>query len=160
MVRHPPPHAARNAAAAPQGCTNLKLKQASRLVARHYDAHLAPTGLLKTQYSLLSCVVKLGPLRCADLTQALQLDASTTTRNVQPLAARGLLQLSPGADARSRLVQATADGVALRQQAQKAWKQAQLALNERLGAQRVQALHELLDGCIADMAAGNNPAPN
>ena len=138
--------------ATPQGCTNLKLKQASRLVARHYDAYLAPAGLLKTQYSLLSFVVKLGPVRCTDLAAALQLDASTTTRNLQPLAARGLLQLSTGDDARSRLVQATAAGRALREQAQKAWKSAQLALNLELGAERVAALHDLLDGCIADLS--------
>ena len=138
--------------ATPQGCTNLKLKQASRLVARHYDRYLAPTGLLKTQYSLLSHVVKLGPLRCTDLAQAIQLDASTTTRNLQPLAARGLVMLTTGADARSRLVQATAEGVALRSQAQQAWKQAQKALNAKLGEARVTALHELLDGCIEDLA--------
>ena len=145
-------------AVAPQGCTNLKLKQASRLVARHYDAHLAPTGLLKTQYSLLSFVVKMGPVRCTDLAAALQLDASTITRNLRPLAARGLLQLSAGDDARSRLVQATAAGTALREQAQIAWKRAQLALNEQLGAARVAALHELLDGCIAGLSnTGRTP---
>ncbi len=137
--------------AAPQGCTNLKLKQASRLVARHYDRYLAPTGLLKTQYSLLSHVVKLGPLRCTDLAQAIQLDASTTTRNLQPLAARGLVSFSTGADARSRLVQATPEGEAQRAQAQQAWKQAQRALNVLLGDARVAALHELLDGCIEDL---------
>jgi len=145
-------------AATPQGCTNLKLKQASRLVARHYDACLAPTGLLKTQYSLLSFVVKMGPVRCTDLAAALQLDASTTTRNLRPLAARGLLQVSTGEDGRSRLVQATAAGAALRGQAQKAWKRAQLALNEQLGAARVAALHELLDGCITDLSrTGSTP---
>lgn len=138
--------------AVPQGCTNLKLKQASRLVSRHYEAFLAPTGLLKTQYSLLSCVVKMGPVRCSDLAAALQLDASTTTRNLQPLAARGLLNFSAGTDARSRLVQATAEGMALREQAQKAWKRAQLALNNQLGASRVAALHALLDSCIQDLA--------
>jgi len=145
-------------AATPQGCTNLKLKQASRLVARHYDACLAPTGLLKTQYSLLSFVVKMGPVRCTDLAAALQLDASTTTRNLRPLAARGLLQVSTGEDGRSRLVQATAAGAALRGQAQKAWKRAQLALNKQLGAARVAALHELLDGCITDLSrTGSTP---
>ncbi len=139
--------------ATPQGCTNLKLKQASRLVARHYDGYLAPTGLLKTQYSLLSVVVKMGPLRCTDLAQALQLDNSTTTRNLQPLAARGLVQFNTGTDARSRLVQATAAGMALREQAQKAWKQAQRALNQQLGAERVATLHRLLDGCINDLSS-------
>lgn len=29
-----------------------------------------------------------------------------------------------------------------------AWKMAQLALNERLGVERVAALHELLDACV------------
>ena len=142
---------------APQGCTNLKLKQASRLVSRHYETYLAPAGLLKTQYSLLSFVVKMGPVRCTDLAAAMQLDTSTTTRNLQPLAARGLLSFSAGADARSRLVQATADGVALREQAQKAWKRAQLALNRQLGSDRVAALHELLDGCIEDLSLSEEP---
>jgi DNA-binding MarR family transcriptional regulator len=143
--------------AMPKGCTNLKLKQASRLVSRHYESYLAPTGLLKTQYSLLSFVVKLGPLRCTDLATAMQLDASTTTRNLQPLAARGLLRFSAGTDARSRLVQATAEGLALRERAQKAWKRAQLALNNQLGTDRMSALHMLLDSCIADLSNTTTP---
>ena len=67
----------------------------------------------------------------------------------QPLVAQGWLELLPGDDARSRKVGATPAGVALRTQAQAAWKQAQLALNERLGTARVAALHELLDMCMA-----------
>ena len=51
----------------PQGCTNLKLRQLSRAVTRHYDAYVAPTGLKNSQYSLLSHVVLLGPLRPSDL---------------------------------------------------------------------------------------------
>ena len=69
--------------AQPQGCTNLKLKQASRLVARHYERYVAQTGLRNTQYSLLSHVVKLGPLRAGELAAAMRLDASTLSRNLQ-----------------------------------------------------------------------------
>jgi len=141
----------RPAIAAPRGCTNLKLKQASRLVARHYDAHVAPTGLRHTQYSLLSYVVKLGPLRAGELATAMRLDASTLSRNLQPLVDKGLVSVQTGSDQRSRRVQATAAGVALRESAQKAWKRAQLALNARLGAERVAALHQLLDECLALM---------
>lgn len=135
--------------AAPQGCTNLKLRQASRLVTRHYEAFVGPTGLKITQYSLLSHVVKLGPLRAGELAAAMQLDASTLTRNLQPLLHNGWVQMRPGADARSRIVEATAAGQALRSEAQRAWKRAQLALNDRLGAERVAGLHTLLDECIA-----------
>lgn len=132
----------------PQGCTNLKLRQLSRIVTRHYDGFVADVGLKITQYSLLSHVVKLGPIRPGDLARRMQMDASTLTRNLQPLAALGLLTVSAGADARSRLVSATEAGIAKQAQAQQAWKAAQLALNEQLGSERVVALHALLDSCI------------
>ena len=144
-------------AASPRGCTNLKLKQASRLVARHYDSYVAPTGLRHTQYSLLSAVVKLGPVRAGELATALRLDASTLSRNLQPLIDKGYVEVATGSDdQRSRVVQATAAGLALRQQAQKAWKRAQLSLNVQLGAQRVAALHALLDECMAVLAGAEN----
>lgn len=143
-------HLARSAG--PQGCTNLKLKQASRLVARHYEAHVAPTGLRNTQYSLLSFAARLGPLRAGELAAAMRLDASTLSRNLQPLVDKGLVAVETGEDARSRIVVATPAGQALRHEAQKAWKRAQLALNRRLGEDTVAALHALLDHCMAVLA--------
>jgi DNA-binding MarR family transcriptional regulator len=138
----------------PRGCTNLKLRQLSRIVTRHYDGYVGATGLKNTQYSLLSHVVLLGPIRPSDLAQRMRLDASTLTRNLQPLLAQGWLHLGPGEDARSRLVEATDEGRAKRAEAQRAWKQAQLALNARLGSERVAALHALLDECIQRLDDG------
>lgn len=132
----------------PRGCTNLKLRQLSRAVTRHYDAYVAPTGLKNTQYSLLSHVVLLGPIRPTDLAAQMRLDASTLTRNLQPLVAQGWIELAAGDDARSRLISATDTGRAKRAAGQKAWKHAQLSLNERLGADRVVALHALIDDCL------------
>lgn len=132
----------------PQGCTNLKLRQLSRAVTRHYDAYVAPIGLKNSQYSLLSHVVLLGPLRPSDLAARMKIDASTLTRNLQPLVAAGWVEQGPGDDARSRSVVATEAGRAKRAEAQRAWKQAQLALNARLGNERVLALHALIDDCL------------
>ncbi|HEV8313408.1 MAG TPA: MarR family winged helix-turn-helix transcriptional regulator [Burkholderiaceae bacterium] len=137
------------AVAAPRGCTNLKLRQLSRRVTRHYDAIVSATGLKNTQYSLLSHVVVLGPIQLSALAAKMQLDPSTLTRNLQPLIAQGWLALEPGDDARSRRVIATPAGQALRIEAQRAWKRAQLSLNERLGDERVARLHALLDECMA-----------
>jgi len=78
----------------------------------------------------------------------MRLDASTLTRNLQPLVAQGWLQLGAGEDARSRLVEATDEGRAKRAEGQRAWKHAQLALNARLGPERMAALHALIDDCI------------
>ncbi len=132
----------------PRGCTNLKLRQITRMVTRHYDRYVSETGLKNTQYALLSHVVGLGPIRPGDLARRMQMDASTLTRNLQPLVAHGWLTIGAGDDARSRLVEATDAGRAKRAEGQRAWKAAQLALNERLGVERVAALHELLDSCI------------
>jgi len=141
----------------PQGCTNLKLRQLMRRVAQHYDAEVGKTGLRGTQYSLLSYVVKLGPIRPVDLARGMKIDASTLTRNLRPLIDAGLVVLEPGADGRSRLVSATPVGKEKRQEAQRRWRVAQEALNQRLGPQRVLALHQLLDECqdlLADLAEG------
>src|SRR3954471_12174367 len=96
-----------DAAVKPQGCTNLKLRQLMRRVAAHYDAEVGKTGLKGTQYSLLSYVVKLGPVRPHDLAAEMRISPSLLTRNLKPLADAGLVEVGPGVDARSRLVTAT-----------------------------------------------------
>jgi DNA-binding MarR family transcriptional regulator len=87
----------------------------------------------------------------------MKVDASTLTRNLRPLLDAGLLLMQPGPDARSRLVSATPAGRDKRQDAQRRWRVAQESLNQRLGAQRVVALHALLDECqdlLADLPEG------
>lgn len=129
----------------PQGCTNLKLRQLMRRVAQHYDAEVGKSGLKGTQYSLLSYVVKFGPLRPGDLAREMKIDASTLTRNLKPMVANGWLELAPGSDGRSRLVSVTDAGREKRTEAQRRWRVAQEGLNQLLGVERVLALHALVD---------------
>ena len=128
-----------------QGCTNLKLRQLMRRVAQHYDAEVGKTGLKGTQYSLLSCVYKLGPLRPGDLARAMKVDASTLSRNLKPMVAAGWLSLDSGSDGRSRLVSITISGREKRTEAQRRWRVAQEGINQLLGAEQVLALHALID---------------
>ncbi|MDP3821863.1 MAG: MarR family winged helix-turn-helix transcriptional regulator [Burkholderiales bacterium] len=136
---------------APVGCTSLKLRQLSRRVSQHYDRIVGATGLKTSQYSLLSHVVKLGPVRPGELAGHMEMDASTLTRNLQPLVAQGWVEIGPGDDGRSRFVTVTEAGRDKRAEAQREWKRAQFALNERLGVATVAQLHELLDQCLALM---------
>ena len=101
-----------------QGCTNLKLRQLMRRVAQYYDAEVGKTGLKGTQYSLLSCVYKLGPLRPGDLARSMKVDASTLSRNLKPMVAAGWLSLYSGSDGRSRQVSITISGREKRTEAQ------------------------------------------
>ena len=137
----------------PAGCTNLKLRQLMRRVAQHYDLEVGKTGLRGTQYSLLSHVCKLGPIRPGDLARAMKIDPSTLTRNLQPLLAAGWVDLAAGADGRSRLVSATDAGREKRVEAQRRWKVAQDGINQILGMERVMALHALIDESLEILAA-------
>jgi len=133
------------AAAKLQGCTNLKLRQLTRRITQHYDTELALAGLKTTQYSLLSHVLKLGPVRPGDLAQAMKMDASTLTRNLKPLVAAGWVELAAGVDGRSRLITITDAGRDKRQDAQRHWKAAQSGINRLFGMPRMLALHALID---------------
>ena len=136
----------------PQGCTNFKLRQQTRRVTRHFDAELARAGLKTTQYSLLSHVLRMGPLRPVDLARAMGVMPSTLTRNLQPMLAAGWLTMEEGADARSRLISLTDAGRDMRAQAQRSWRSAQNKLNAVLGEARVAALHALIDESMALLA--------
>ena len=129
----------------PQGCTNFKLRQLARRVSQLYDAEVGKAGLKTTQYSLLSHVLRLGPIRPGDLAAAMTMDASTLTRNLKPLVGAGWLELAPGEDGRSRSVRITPAGRDKRAEAQRHWKAAQLQLNQLLGVDAVAALHTLVD---------------
>ena len=137
----------------PRGCTNFKTRQLARLLSRHYDAELAAAGLKTTQYSLLSHVRHLGPLAPGELARQMGLEASTLTRNLQPLVAAGWLQQDAGPDARTRSISLTDAGRDKLAQAQHSWKAAQLKINALLGAERVAALHALLDDCTQALEA-------
>lgn len=136
----------------PQGCTNLKLRQLTRRVTQYYDAEVGKTGLKITQYSLLSHVVKLGPIRAVDLAVAMRVSTSTLSRNLQPLIAAGWIVVNSGDDARSRLISATEAGQTKRTEAQRKWRIAQEGINATLGAERVVALHALIDESLELLA--------
>ena len=123
-----------------------------RRVAQHYDAHMALAGLKTTQYSLLTCVDKLGPIPPGQLATQLKLDASTLTRNLKPMVDAGWLTVDAGSDARSRLVAITSAGRAKRAEAKRYWRKAQDSLNRQLGLQRVAALHNLIDEAMTQLA--------
>ena len=135
----------------PSGCSSFKLRQLSRRVSQHFDHIVGVAGLKTTQYSLLSHVMRLGPVRPSDLATEMEMDASTLTRNLQPLVKLGWLEVGPGDDGRSRFVTLTDAGRVKRAEAQREWKRAQLAFNAQMGEERVARLHEVIDECLAAM---------
>jgi len=142
--------------ALPGGCTNAKLRQLTRRVGQHFDAEVAQSGLKTTQYSLLSAIEARGPVRSVDLAASLHMTASTLSRNLHLLVDAGWVRIDEGPDARSRLVGITEAGRTRRREARAHWRRAQQSLVDLLGAERVAALHALIDESLPLLA----PAPD
>ncbi len=106
-----------------------------------------------TQYSLLVALARTGPMRASDLARVLSLDASTLTRNLEPLVDAGWVESACGNDRRTRLLRLTRDGLEQRQRARGHWRAAQRDLERLLGPQTVAQLHALLEACHARLVA-------
>jgi DNA-binding MarR family transcriptional regulator len=136
------------------GCTCDRLRKLTRRITQHYDARLAPAGLRVTQYSLLAHLVGGGPVTMSALARLMEMDRTTLTRSLKPLADAGLVEIAPGTDARSRVVTVTARGRTARSSARELWRQAQDEVNRALGTDQVTALHAVLEDSLARLKSG------
>jgi DNA-binding MarR family transcriptional regulator len=131
------------------GCTCDRLRKLTRRITQHYDARLAPAGLRVTQYSVLAHLVHGGPATMSALARLMEMDRTTLTRNLKPLADAGLVEIAPDADARRRVVTATERGRKARAAARELWRRAQDEVNRALGTEQVGALHVALEQSLA-----------
>src|SRR5215831_1848863 len=76
-------------------CIALRLRLLNRGVTNLYDDALRPLGLKVSQLNLLVVTAKLGLAQPARVCDLLQLDASTLSRNVERMRARGWLEVVP-----------------------------------------------------------------
>ncbi|MDY7575033.1 MarR family winged helix-turn-helix transcriptional regulator [Actimicrobium sp. CCI2.3] len=123
------------------GCTCFALRRLTRTVTRLYDLHMAGVGLKTTQFSLLKRVAA-GAMPMAQLAMQLSTDRTTLTRNLKPLLDAGWVTLTPGRDARQRIVTLTDEGKAKVIGAKQAWRAAQRELELTLGPELVKTLHD------------------
>lgn len=126
-------------------CVCGRLRRASRALTQLYDDLMAPCGLRVTQFSLLRTLARTEhPVRIGDLAALTLIDRTALSRNLEPLAAQGLVAISPGQDARTREVALTRAGRSALARATPLWKDAQAEVTKRLGDQRIDALVGLL----------------
>ena len=123
-----------------RSCAVLNLRRAARAVTNRYEDEMRALGLKATQFSLLVAAALRGPVNISALADLMVMDRTTLTRNLKPLQKRGLLQVVPGSDRRTRAVTLTAAGEAMLAQALPLWRQAQREVVEGLGEQRFAGL--------------------
>jgi DNA-binding MarR family transcriptional regulator len=108
-----------------------------------YEEELRPLRLKASQMVILVVTARLGQVRATELSRILHVDASTLSRNVERMRARGWLQEARADDVRSRPFQVSASGKEILGQAVIAWERAQAKAVALLGKEGVADLHRL-----------------
>ncbi|MEP7208343.1 MAG: MarR family winged helix-turn-helix transcriptional regulator, partial [Casimicrobiaceae bacterium] len=121
-------------------CACGRLRRATRALTQLYDDALTPAGLRLTQFSLLRTLSRVGTTRMTELAATLLLDRTALSRNLDHLAARALVAITAGRDARTREVAITAAGKAALRAAQPHWERAQAEVAKRLGNAKLETL--------------------
>ena len=125
-------------------CACGRLRRATRALTQLYDDALAPAGLRVNQFSLLRALRRCGPMRIGDLAARELVDRTALSRNLDPLIARGLVEVVRGRDARTREVALTAAGGRELRLAEPHWQRVQDDVVRRVGADRLARLVEAL----------------
>lgn len=121
-------------------CTCFNTRRAARAVTAYYDRALAPSGVTASQISMLGGIKMTGPAPIQRLSEVLDLDHTTLTRNLKLLADAGWITAHPGADRRERVIALSPEGEAALARAMPLWQAAQRRVQERLGPERWRRL--------------------
>ena len=135
------------------GCTCLRLRKAARRITQIYDGYVEPFGLTITQFGLLAHVRVLDGIGVGALAEKLVMDPTTLTRNLRPLARRGLVAMEPDpGDRRSRCLHLTDEGRQILRAARPAWARAQHHVEAVLGSAAAAVLNGELDRMLERFA--------
>jgi DNA-binding MarR family transcriptional regulator len=121
-------------------CVGNQLRLLDRVVTSIYEDELRPIKLTPSQMIILAITARQGRVRAVELSRALQMDASTVSRNVERMRARGWVEQATGEDSRSRPFQLTRRGEKVLEDAIVAWKRAQAKAVGLLGKEGVALL--------------------
>lgn len=126
-------------------CIAARIRILNRLITSIYDDALRPHGLRVSQMNILVAASKFGLARPAEVCQALAMDPSTLSRNVERMRARGWLEAVDDRDGRASPFRVTKQGERLLGQAFPAWKKAQERAAVVLGEGGAQVLAQAID---------------
>jgi DNA-binding MarR family transcriptional regulator len=134
-------------------CVGNQLRMLNRVVTGIYEDELRPLRLKVSQMIILVLTAKQGQVRSVELSRALQMDASTVSRNVERMRARGWLEQVPGGDERSHPLRLTASGKKTLRDATLAWERAQAKAVGLVGSEGVAFLRRITKQLKVETAA-------
>ena len=127
-------------------CLAGRLRLLNRVVTKVYDEALRPLGMKASQLYILVATAKQGLARPAEICDRLQLDASTLSRNVERMRAKGWVEVVGDEDGRAQPFRLTTKGRTLLERAKPGWDQAQKKVKRMLGLETVQTIVDAVEG--------------
>lgn len=105
-------------------CAALHSRVFSRLVTRHYNAYLRPTGLMITQFTILNSIKVFTPDSIHHLAEVLGMERTSLQRTVDKMIQKGILETHASGHNRSLELRLTPQGERLYEEAAVLWNQA------------------------------------
>ncbi|HEY1941570.1 MAG TPA: MarR family winged helix-turn-helix transcriptional regulator [Roseiarcus sp.] len=131
----PRPPLAADARAALKLCSGWNSRLAARRIAKFLERRMEGCGLTLTQFALMAQVAVAEDDTIGGLSESMELDQSTLSRNLRALEAAGLVEIAVvEADLRRRSVWLTEEGARRFAAAAPFWRDAHEALAERMDA--------------------------
>ena len=141
-----------------RACASTHLRKAARAVTQVFDEALRSSGLRATQFTLLVTIRLAGETPISELAEKMAMDRTTLSRNLKPLARKGLLEVRPGEDGRMRLLRITPEGERALGKAYPLWERAQHEVVGALGEDRYEALLGDVAQAVSLVAEGSHDA--
>jgi DNA-binding MarR family transcriptional regulator len=143
-------------------CPALRVRQASRVLAKVFDDELAKFGLLSSQLPVLAAAALFGDSGApmSKLAQAVLMDRTTLTRSIRPLERAGLLRVARSPeDARTKIVVITRSGERMIESIFPVWERVLKQIKKSLGVEMLTELHARLDQVIALSTVAERSGP-
>ncbi|MBX3460534.1 MAG: winged helix-turn-helix transcriptional regulator [Planctomycetes bacterium] len=121
-------------------CVAARTRMLARVVSGIYDDALRAVGLTAAQMTILTALEHTGGVQPARLCEALKLDKSTLSRNIDRMERNGWIRRAGGKDARSHKIALTEAGRRKFEQALPHWRDAQHQAEELLGGNGMSAV--------------------
>ncbi len=125
-------------------CLAVRVRRLERVISRIYDAALAEHGINIAQLNLLAAIAVGGRARPSDLTQLLDVEKSTLSRNLKRMESLGWVRSDPTVPRRGRPLGLTPAGSRILIKMRAVWEKAQAMALSELGQRSFAQPHKLL----------------
>lgn len=123
-------------------CTNMR--QISRKITNIYDEFLKPSNLNVTQYSLLSNLKRVQPIKMNDFSKVVKLDRTTLVRNLKPLINLSLIEIESIDKSKAQLLELSQKGIELQNEGYKYWQKAQEYIEQTINHAELEIFYTIV----------------